>query len=249
MKFRAILFAAFFLFTPVVAHAQTVFTATTSGSFTVPTGVTSVFVEVWGEGGGTTGGCGGSNCSGGGGGGAYSASTLSVTPADIIPYGTSDGYTYFQSTTTIRAIKGTAGQSAIPSGGLGGAGGAAASGIGDVKYSGGNGGNSPNGSTRGGGGSSGGVSCNGSNASGGTAGTSACTDSFVGTNGGNDTGGRGGGCCDGDILIRITYTEPTPPFSGGGATSTIEQSQQNYVNSVYIFLIAMFGMIWLLRKH
>jgi len=41
----------------------------------------------------------------------------------------------------------------------------------------------------------------------------------------------------------------TPPFTGGGSTSTIDQAQQNLSSGVYIFLIAFLGMVWLFRKR
>jgi len=42
---------------------------------------------------------------------------------------------------------------------------------------------------------------------------------------------------------------PAPTPSPVFATSTPDQAQQNLAAAVYIFLFAMFGMIWLLRKH
>jgi hypothetical protein len=60
---------------------------TGSGNWTVPTGVTSVTVHVWG--GGAGGGGGGPGFTTGGAGGAsggYSSSVLTVTPGDVIPY-------------------------------------------------------------------------------------------------------------------------------------------------------------------
>jgi hypothetical protein len=62
--------------------SQAVFTAT--GSFTVPPGVTSLLVEVWGGGGG--GGASAPNGSpgGGGGGGGFGESVVAVTPGDVI---------------------------------------------------------------------------------------------------------------------------------------------------------------------
>jgi hypothetical protein len=56
---------------------QTVFNST--GTFTVPTGVTKVYVEVTGGGGGSA-----INASRGGGGGGYSAGILTVTPGTNI---------------------------------------------------------------------------------------------------------------------------------------------------------------------
>jgi len=42
-------------------------------------------------------------------------------------------------------------------------------------------------------------------------------------------------------------TPPSPPL--GGATSTTDQSEQNVFSGYVLFLFAMFGMIWLIRKH
>jgi len=44
-------------------------------------------------------------------------------------------------------------------------------------------------------------------------------------------------------------TPPPPPVELGGATSSVDQSQQNLSTAFALFLAAMFGMIWLLRKH
>jgi len=40
---------------------------------------------------------------------------------------------------------------------------------------------------------------------------------------------------------------PTPEI--GGATSTIDQTQQNLSTAFYLFFIVFFGVVWLLRKH
>jgi len=44
-------------------------------------------------------------------------------------------------------------------------------------------------------------------------------------------------------------TPPPPPFEWGGATSSSDQAQQNLSTALIVFLISMFGMIWLMRKH
>jgi len=54
---------------------------TTSGTFTVPAGVTTIFAEAWGPSGG--GGFGSVSGGGGGGGGAWASQGLGVTPGDI----------------------------------------------------------------------------------------------------------------------------------------------------------------------
>ena len=59
------------------------FTSQGTGTYTVPTGVTSITVKMWGGGGG--GGGGGSTGTGGaGGGGGYSTTTLTVTPGETL---------------------------------------------------------------------------------------------------------------------------------------------------------------------
>jgi len=71
---------------------------------------------------------------------------------------------------------------------------------------------------------------------------------------------------DGNYIVRIysdaTFTTvleegtffqgnapPPPPVPLGGATSTLEQTQDNLYHSWILYYIAMFGMIWLMRKH
>lgn len=54
--------------------------------------------------------------------------------------------------------------------------------------------------------------------------------------------------CVSDTTGQCTVAPP-PPSGMGGATSTIEQSQTNLAYAVYMFMIAMFGMVWLMRKH
>lgn len=66
-----------------VASTTTVYSSTGSGTFNVPSGVTSITVKVWGAGGG--GGGGGSASSGGaGGGGGYATAVLTVTPLESL---------------------------------------------------------------------------------------------------------------------------------------------------------------------
>lgn len=52
----------------------------------------------------------------------------------------------------------------------------------------------------------------------------------------------------GALVIEIPALD-SPDVPIGGATSTIEQTQTNLAFAVYIFLISMFGMVWLMRKH
>jgi len=118
------LFVFFLLvFIPNLIQSQTVRTYTTSGSFVVPAGVTSVKVEAWG-GGGAGGGVNGSNSQtrtgGGGAGGAYvvnnsvsvtSGATISVTVGSggtgvSAANGNSGGNSIFASTTPVTASGG-----------------------------------------------------------------------------------------------------------------------------------------------
>ncbi len=75
-----------------------VFTTTSNGQFTVPAGVTSIFVQAWGQGGngGTASPANfGDPGAGGGGGGGYGEGTIAVTPGTVINIfvGGSTGYT------------------------------------------------------------------------------------------------------------------------------------------------------------
>ena len=84
----------FCFFNPIIIFGQTTETFTSSGSFKVPAGVTSLKVEAWGAGG--AGGAATINkySGGGGGGGAYSIiNTVEVTAGQIINYTVGSGGT------------------------------------------------------------------------------------------------------------------------------------------------------------
>ena len=166
----------FILLCSFFGMAQTI-TDNTPGAktFTVPAGVTSITVEVWGGGG--TGGSrtSSSSAGGGGGGGAYSRSVLSVTAGTNINYfvgagaaavtgtnGSAGQDSWFSSNITVMAKGGSSG---LNNKADGAAGGDAASGYGDVKYSGGKGGTGSNSNRGGGGPSSAGSAANGNNGS------------------------------------------------------------------------------------
>jgi MSHA biogenesis protein MshQ len=157
-------------------------TFTTAGSqtWTPPSGVTSVTVEVWGGGAGGGGQNGNNDGGGGGGGGGYSKkNTLTVSSATTYNLnvggagggGTSGncgavgGDSWFSNATTVLAKGGNGGCPSTGIGGAGGPGGLASSGIGDVKNSGGNGGTGRDNNTGigGPGGSSAGTAANGTN--------------------------------------------------------------------------------------
>jgi hypothetical protein len=61
-------------------------TSNTQGTWTVPAGVTSVVIEVWGSGGGGVGRISSSYAGSGGGGGAYARKTYTVSPGDVLYY-------------------------------------------------------------------------------------------------------------------------------------------------------------------
>lgn len=188
-------------------------TTTGAGTWTVPDGVTSVTVSVWG-GGAAAGNIAASDANGsaGGGGGAFSQKVITVTPGSVINFslgaggvgttvgapttGASGGDTWFNTATDTMAKGGTGGLGA--SGGLGGL---AASGFGTTKFSGGGGG----GGFRSGGGGSGGKTSDGGNGGlpssspGGTAGTGSpgggvgAAGRGTGSGAGNNAAARGGG--------------------------------------------------------
>ncbi len=188
-------------------------TFTTSGTFTVPLGVTSVTVECWG-GGGAGGGNSSNNSRGGGGGagGAYAAKVINVTPgnnysvtvaalkAGINGAGGAGNPSWFGTTATVYA-EGGEGGAAADGGTVNGGVGSVTSSIGTIVYAGGNG---ANGTSSLGGGGGGGAGSNGigGNASGIIAGNGtsigggnggAGRNSENNGNSGSTAGGGGGG--------------------------------------------------------
>jgi len=173
---------------------------TSTGSYTVPAGVSIITIECWGAGGG-----GGNQSSngqaGGGGGGAYSSSQISVTPGMVYAVtvgaagtsGTSGGDTYVTLTgapsVTVSANGGSSGTNNSTSGATGGL---ASNGIGTIRYSGGNGGNAGSGNSGGGGGVAGSTG-DGGNASGSIGGTGTPTLVGSGGNGANGVSGNNNG--------------------------------------------------------
>jgi len=131
-----------------------------NGTFTVPVGVTSITVQVWGGGGRGGARTGGDNVAlAGGGGGAFSSDVLIVTPGTgftvTVGVGSSStaagGDSWFGSISTILA-KG--GSSVADNANVSGIGGLASAGVGATKFNGGNGATGTGGSFGGGGGSS-----------------------------------------------------------------------------------------------
>lgn len=193
-----------------------------SYTFTVPTGVTSIDVALWGGGGSgaSVNGSGG----GGGGGGAYAKSTLSVTPGathtivvgagGALAVSNANGNAGTDSTFGTTTVVADAGAGASTT--TGGAGGTTGGSTGDVEFAGGTGGNGTTSGDQGGGGggSAGkdGAGAAGTNANGTTSGS--------GGNGDNSSGGAGG--------AGVTSGAANPGTSnvlggggGGGAVDTL----------------------------
>ena len=231
---------------------ETIVSFTSSTTFTIPEGVTSLKVECWGAGGkGSNVTTASTGTGGGGGGGAYSTSTLCVMPGQTYAVhigmggttSTIDGGDTFFSTVSSVMAKGGKGLSndAI----TGAAGGLASQSVGTIKYNGGAGGNRTTydivlalGYRSGGGGGGAGSTGTGSNASGitpgasradnggsGGAGTDASLLSLLAGftgNAGNNYGGGGAGAGKGLLLSNPTY------FGGNGASGLIRLTYNAY---------------------
>ena len=219
--FGKLLLSCFFLFIyllPADSQAQTTQTFTTSGSFVVPAGVTSVQVQAWGGGGAGGGVVGGAlftaKAGGGGAGGSFTKVTnVAVTPGATITVtvgaggtgasqvaGTTGGTSTFGSAIPVSAVGGGGGQI-----GTNGTGAAVTTGI---TFNGGSGGNAVSANSGAGGGGAGSTGAGG-NASGTTAGT-------AGPGGGS--AGAAGLTSSGD---GITATGIAGGGSGGKSASTI----------------------------
>ena len=205
-------FAILLLSANSIWSQATVQTYNTSGTFTVPAGVTSIQVEAWGAGGAGGGAQNGNTTAGsGGGGGGYALlSNITVTPFQSIPYtvggggnGSSDTNGTAGGNSTILTINALGGGGGARRGGAAGAFGSATGGstntngtAGTVSGAGGAGGN---------GGAGGAVATNGTGGSGtipgggGGGGKNNSIFTFTGRAGGDGANGR----------IRITYTQPT----------------------------------------
>ena len=219
-----------------VAYAQVTQYTSGSGSYSAPSGTTSIIIELWGGGGGGAAG-GGANGqgNGGGGGGGYVSKTTS-SPSGSYSYsvgaagaggakgasGDAGNNTIFN--TTIIATGGSGGNYVSGGGGTGGIGGSGSGG--DITYTGGTGGTGST-SYGGGGGGGAGSTQNGGSGSASTAGIGGSAyggdggAGYASTNGpgyaGNNYGGGGGSGTKLSVggggaggLIQITaYTPPT----------------------------------------
>jgi hypothetical protein len=227
-----------FFFITFFGYSQTTQSYNSSGTFTVPGGVTSLTIEAWGGGGKGGLKSSGNSTYGGGGGGGYAKKILTVTSGSShtvnVGAGSSTtsagGDSWFSNNTSILA-KG--GNSVLNNTSTGASGGSSSVCIGDVVLSGGNG---ANGATNGGGGgSSAGTVLIGANAinqngaiapSGGGNGGNGSSGS--GTTIGSFPGGGGGGGNNNDIgasggsgKVIITWNCPTYSLTTAAATSPI----------------------------
>jgi hypothetical protein len=172
-------------------------TFTSSGNFTVPAGVTSVTVELWG-GGGAGGGANGGNSNarsgGGGAGGTFTLATVSVTPGEVIAVTVGAGGTGVSGDAGNPGGTSSFGTYASAIGGQGGVDGRNGARMGagapvsvGITYNGGSGATAPANNQSGGGGASAGSGSNGNNAAG-TTGGAAVTSGGAGANGRTTTG-------------------------------------------------------------
>lgn len=245
LRYKKIILTFLLLFITFFGYSQTTQPYTTSGSFTVPAGVTSLTVEAWGgggKGGSKNGGAGVEY--GGGGGGGYAKKVLTVTPGLSYSVTVGSGSTstaaggdsWFSNNTVILAKGGNS----VPDNTTTGASGALSSAcIGDTVLSGGNGANATTGTSGGGGGSSAGTVLNGVSATnqngataptGGGNGGSGGSASGAGSNGtsgvlpggGGGGGGKGNnGGSGGGGKINVTWTCPTYSLSTTAVASPI----------------------------
>ena len=202
-------FAAMFMFSDGVAQGSQTFTTagTFTNGFTVPAGVYSITVEVWGGGGG--GGIDAANNNGGpgGGGGAYASSVIPVTPGTpytVVVGAGGSGAVNGGAAATAGSQSGFASSVIALGGGFsttstGAQGGQASGSTGDFKSSGSNGGNGNTATNGGGGGggasgNSGNVVANGANSTNGNG--------AAGGNGPDGDGGRGGN--SGSIVMMLS---------------------------------------------
>ena len=216
-----------------------------SGTWTAPTGTTSVTVEAWGGGGGGGGSYSSLN-GGGGGGGAFAKKVVAVTSGNnyTVTVGSggagskpttgvssinagNGGDSWFSTSATVLAKGGSGGTSNNNSGtyGIGGAGGSSGSSIGDTVYAGGNGANGVYSTTGGGGGGAAGTTETGydgsnSNTSGGTGTVGGYGGKYGGGDGGDGTigtnGGNGKGIGGGGGGV---YYSSTTSYKGGDGAS------------------------------
>lgn len=228
-----------------VVTTTTYYSAGTS-TYSVPAGVTSIAVKVWGAGGGGGAGSGGSGSGGAGGGGGYVKSILSVTPGESLDIlvgtggikgasnndaGAGGGYSAVKRSSTFLLQAGGGGGGGGSSGnGTGGAGGAGGGASGAAGGSGTGGGGSAGttgaggaGGSAGGGGSAGAAGIANAGGNGGTSGTGGAGGTGAGGSangtiqGGGGGGGRYGGGGGGSTANTLFSANRTGGAGGGGS--------------------------------
>ncbi|MEO7444210.1 MAG: hypothetical protein ABIT96_04800 [Ferruginibacter sp.] len=244
-SFTLLVLSIIFIFK--LGYSQTTATFTSSGTWTCPTGVTSISVESWGGGGAGGGTTSNNTAACGGGGGAYTKNnTVTVIPGtiyNITVAGTSIGSngagvagsssTAVFGVTTVTATGGAGGGTSGGTGGAGGTtgtytGGAGATGVSGT-FNGGGGGSSAGSASAGNAGSlsTGGVAVTG----GGAGGNGASGNSTVDGSPGSFPGGGGGGAYKksgqspvggngGGGQVKITFTQPVCPASNAIAPAS-----------------------------
>jgi hypothetical protein len=211
----------------------------TSGTYTIPAGVTAIQIECWGGGGSGGGAATANNSTGkGGGGGAYARlNTLSVVPGQTVtitvgvggngvsansgnPGGNS--LVVYNGITVALSVGGGAGTTAGGNnGGVANNGGSGGNCIGDVVNNGGSGGGGGFGGGGGGGGSAG---TNGQGDNGGTAGSTINAGAGSGGAGGTSGGGNGG---NGGAYLANNGSAGSAPGGGGGGAKSGEDGAGN----------------------
>ncbi len=238
--FKAVFFVVLLVGMAFVAQATT-FTYNTSGTWVVPSGVTSVTFEIWGGGGGGGGASGNGSFTngttgGGGGGGGYSVLTLNVVAGNTYVYtvgasgaggsgggsatAASGGATSISGfgITSFSAAGGTGGHCS-PTDNTNGASGTGGTGVGgSTNRLGGNGSVGTVSATSYGGGG-GGAGGNGSNGSNGAAGTGAANGGAGGSVGTFTAGGNGGTGWIGSFTGGAGTAGAIPGGGGGGGGS------------------------------
>jgi hypothetical protein len=176
-----------FFFTSFIqnGYAQTTVNTAGAGTFTVPAGVSTVTIQLWGSG-GSGGGCSTSGNSGsGGGGGAYTSKTIAVAAGDIITYtvgagatpgaagsnGNNGNATTANHTPTATAMTANGGSRGNANSIAGGTGGTASGGTSSISGANGGAGGANTGGNGGNGGNAAGTGGNGGTNANGTAGT------------------------------------------------------------------------------
>lgn len=213
MKKTITLISAAFISNCLLSQTTTQ-TITTSGTFTIPSTVNIITVEVIGGG-----GSGGGNGTGGGGGGGYSKGTFTITPSSTvaITIGNAGGTTSFG--TLIQATGGGMGVS-VPNPSVGGGGSGGVGSGGTFNYNGGAGGGGYYTYFGGGGGGSAGSTGNGGIGGNSIAWTGVCLTpgGSGGLSGGTPggSGGKGAGFTDGSCTISNPSAGGINYGGGGG---------------------------------